>query len=334
MLRLVLRRFALLVPILLGVSLATFMITRLLPGDPARLYAGIRATEETVQAIRIQFGFDKPIPEQYIDYVGSAIQGDLGTSVRTRRSVTDDLLVRAPATLELIVASTVLSVVIAIPLGVLSAVRRGKTDAFGRFLSAIAGAIPDFWLGLIFIVVFYAVLDVAPAPVGRVGLLAIPPAGPTGFFTVDALIAGDVPTFLDASAHLLLPALALAIPASAPLLRLTRNATIEALNSDYVLFARASGLRGYRLHAKFVLRNALPSAVAMTALNFGYMLGGAVLVEKVFSWPGVGLYAANSIEFNDYSAIQGFVLLSALVVVLIFLADDLLQYALDPRVRQ
>jgi ABC-type dipeptide/oligopeptide/nickel transport system permease component len=157
--------------------------------------------------------------------------------------------------------------------------------------------------------------------------------GPTGLFTVDALVTGNPRTFFSALGHLVMPALALGFPAMGPLLRLTRNATIDVLRSDYVLFARASGLRGARLYLKYVLRNSIPSTVTLAGLIFGYLIGGAVLVEKVFAWPGLGLYASNSLDFNDYAAVQGFVLLSALVYLLVFLLIDLLHSVLDPRVR-
>jgi peptide/nickel transport system permease protein len=194
-------------------------------------------------------------------------------------------------------------------------------------------AVPDFWLGLILIFVLYYLLKLAPAPVGRLGMLAVPPKGPTGFFLIDTLLARNPATFGDALAHLILPAVTLAIPAMAPLLRLTRNAAIDVLRSDYVLFARASGLKGVRLYLKYVLRNALPGTVTMAGLLVGYMVGGAVLVEKVFAWPGVGLYMANSLDFNDYAAIQGFVLFSATIYLLVFLGLDLIQLLLDPRLR-
>jgi peptide/nickel transport system permease protein len=314
--------------------LISFVVTHLLPGDPARLYAGIQASEGTVQGIRAEYGFDQPLPVQYERYVVGLLHGDLGRSVRTRNPVSADLMARAPATLELALASITIALVVAIPLGVLSAAwRGGAVDRAGRAVAIFGVAVPDFWLGLILIFVLYYLLKIAPAPVGRLGMLAAPPKGPTGFFLIDSLAARNPATFGDAAAHLILPAITLAIPAMAPLLRLTRNASLDALRSDYVLFARASGARSAVLYMKYVLRNALPGTVTMAGLLVGYMVGGAVLVEKVFAWPGIGLYMANSLDFNDYAAIQGFVLFSATVYLLIFLGLDLLQLVLDPRQR-
>jgi peptide/nickel transport system permease protein len=331
---LIVRRLLLLVPLLIGVSLISFIVTHLLPGDPARLYAGIQANEATVQGIRAEYGFDQPLPVQYERYFIGLLHGDLGKSVRTRNPVAGDLAARVPATLELAVAAITIAFVVAIPLGILSAAWRGGIlDRFGRGLAVFGVAVPDFWLGLILIFVLYYLLKLAPAPVGRLGMVTTPPKGPTGFFLIDALVARNPATFGDTLSHLALPAITLAIPAMAPLLRLTRNAAIDVLRSDYVLFARASGLKGVRLYMRYVLRNALPGSVTMAGLLVGYMVGGAVLVEKVFAWPGVGLYMANSLDFNDYAAIQGVVLFSASVYLVVFLVLDLVQFALDPRLK-
>jgi peptide/nickel transport system permease protein len=328
------RRLVLLLPILVGVSIVAFMVTHALPGDPARIYAGIQADEATVRGIRAEYGFDKPLPVQYVRYLEGLVHGDLGKSVRTRNGVTADLLGRAPATIELTLTAILLALLLSIPLGIFSAVwPGGPIDRGGRLIASLGVSIPDFWLGLLLIFLFYVVLKVAPAPVGRLSLSATGPSGPTGFFTIDTLLSGDLETFGVVVSHLAMPALTLAFPAMAPLIRLTRNATIDVLRSDYVLFARATGLRGARLYLKYVLRNAVPGTVTMAGLIFGYLVGGDVLVEKVFAWPGVGLYVANSLDFNDYPAIQGFVLLSAVVYLLVFLVVDVINSALDPRVR-
>jgi peptide/nickel transport system permease protein len=328
------KRLLFLVPILLGVTFFAFVLTRLLPGDPARIYAGIQADEATVQQIRSSFGLDQPLPVQYVRYVGALARGDLGTSIRTRNPVLKDLVDRAPATIELAFSAMLFASLVGIPLGVISAVRRGRSiDKVGRIISTIGVSIPDFWLGLLLILVLYVGLQVVPAPVGRLGILDTPPDGPTGLFTVDALLTGNLTMFRTALAHLLMPSLALGIPAMGPLLRLTRNTTIDVLRSDYILFARASGLAGPRLYLKYVLRNSIPSTITLGALILGYLIGGAVLVEKVFAWPGLGLYASNSLDFNDYAAVQGFVLFAAIVYLLVFLLLDIVQSWLDPRVR-
>ena len=324
----------LLIPILLGVTFVAFVVTRLLPGDPARIYAGINANETTVAGIRAEFGLDDPLPIQYLTYLQDLIVGDLGTSIRTRNDVLDDLIARAPATLELALVALTVAAVVGIPLGVYAAIRRGgRFDKFGRVASSVGQAFPDFWLGLLLIIVLWANLDLFPQPVGRLGILDMAPDRITGLFVLDALLAGDFDTASTAVSHLILPALALAIPAMGPLFRLTRNATIDVLASDYILFARASGASGSSLYPRYVLRNAIPNTITLGALIFGYLIGGAVLVETVFSWPGLGLYAKNSLDFNDYAAVQGFVLFAAVVYLLVFLLLDLIHSWLDPRVR-
>jgi len=330
----VIKRLLFMLPILLGVTIVAFAVTRVLPGDPARIYAGSQADEATVESVRREFGFDQPLHVQYVTYLTGLLRGDLGFSIRTRNPVAQDLVVRAPATFELAAAAIILAVLIAVPIGVLSAVKQGsKFDKAARFGSTLGLSLPDFWLGLLLILVLYVWLGWTPAPVGRLGLLADRPPTVTGLFTIDALLAGDFAGFRSALAHLIMPALALAIPAAGPLMRLTRNSTIDVLRSDYILFARATGLKGARLHFKYVLRNAIPNTVTLAAMLFGYLLGGTVLVEKLFAWPGLGLYAANSLDFNDFAAIQGFVLLAAAVYMTVFLVLDIAHSWLDPRVR-
>jgi peptide/nickel transport system permease protein len=330
----VFKRLLFMIPILLGVTIVAFAVTRVLPGDPARIYAGSQADEATVESVRREFGFDQPLHIQYVNYITGLMRGDLGFSIRTRNPVADDLMVRAPATFELASAAIILAIIIAVPVGILSAVKQGgKLDKAARFGSTLGLSLPDFWLGLLLILILYVWLGWAPAPVGRMGLLADRPPTVTGLFTIDSLLAGNILGFRDALAHLMMPALALAIPAAGPLMRLTRNSTIDVLKSDYILFAKATGLKGRRLHFKYVLRNAIPNTVTLAAMLFGYLLGGTVLVEKLFAWPGLGLYAANSLDFNDFAAIQGFVLLAAAVYMTVFLLLDIVHSWLDPRVR-
>jgi ABC-type dipeptide/oligopeptide/nickel transport system permease component len=328
------RRLVFVIPVLLGVSLLAFVVTHLLPGDPARIYAGIQANEATVEGIRARFGLDKPLPIQYVTYVAGLLRGDLGTSLRTQNGVTADLIARVPATVELVTAAMLFALFVGVPLGMFAAIRHGGgVDRTSRTVASVGVALPDFWLGLILIFVFYVTLHWLPAPVGRLGILDPRPNGPTGIYTLDSLLHGDLGMFANASSHLIMPALALGIPIAGALFRLTRNSTLDVLNSEYVLFARASGLAGSALYRKYVLRNVIPSTVTLTAVIFGFLIGGSVLVERVFAWPGVGLYMSNSLDFNDYAAIQGFVMLSAIVYLLVFLATDVIQAWLDPRVR-
>ncbi|MCY3564359.1 MAG: ABC transporter permease [Acidimicrobiia bacterium] len=327
------RRLIALVPILIGVTMVAFLVSRGLPGDPARLYAGMQASEGEVQAIRVSLGLDKPLYHQYWIYMQGLIQGDLGFSLRTGFPVAEDIRNRLPATVEMVIFALAFALSVALPLGVWAAVRRGKlVDRFSRFISTLGVAIPDFWAALILVMIFFVFLGWAPAPVGRLDLGASPPDG-TGFYLLDSVVRGEWGTFTNALGHIILPMISLGFPAIAPITRLTRNATLSVLQSDYIAFGRASGLRGAPLYLKYVLRNSLPGAITMTGLISGYMIGGAVLIERVFSWPGVGLYAYNSLERTDHAAIQGVVLLSAVTYLLVFLVVDLLQSIVDPRVR-
>ena len=329
----IVRRLIALVPILIGVTMVAFLVSRGLPGDPARLYAGMQASNYEVEAIRVSLGLDKPLYHQYWIYMQGLIQGDLGFSLRTGFPVAEDIRNRLPATVEMVIFALAFALAIALPLGVWAAVRRGKLiDRFSRFISTLGVAIPDFWAALILVMIFFVFLGWAPAPVGRLDLGASPPDG-TGFYLLDSLVRGDWGTFRNALGHIILPMISLGFPAIAPITRLTRNATLSVLQSDYIAFGRASGLRGAPLYLKYVLRNSLPGAITMTGLISGYMIGGAVLIERVFSWPGVGLYAYNSLERTDHAAIQGVVLLSAVTYLLVFLVVDLLQSIVDPRVR-
>ncbi len=329
----IVRRLLALVPILIGVTMVAFLVSRGLPGDPARLYAGMQASDFEVQAIRESLGLNKPLYHQYWIYMQGLIQGDLGFSLRTGFPVAEDIRNRLPATVEMVIFALAFALAVALPLGVWAAVRRGKLiDRFSRFISTLGVAIPDFWAALILVMIFFVFLGWAPPPVGRLDLGASPPDG-TGFYLIDSLVRGEWGTFRDALGHIILPMISLGFPAIAPITRLTRNATLSVLQSDYIAFGRASGLRGAPLYLKYVLRNSLPGAITMTGLISGYMIGGAVLIERVFSWPGVGLYAYNSLERTDHAAIQGVVLLSAITYLLVFLAVDLLQSIVDPRVR-
>ena len=339
------RRLVALIPILIGVTLLAFIVSRALPGDTARLYAGIQASEAQVEAIRDRLGLDQPLPLQYCVYMigqtclgedggGGLIRGDLGESIRTGFSVAEDIGARLPATIEMVGAGMLFALIVALPLGIWAAVRRGKLiDKFCRLISTLGVAIPDFWLALILLLIFFVFLGWLPGPVGRLDITAIPPDGPTGLYLIDSLLLGEWATFRNAVSHIILPMVAMGFPAVAPILRLTRNATLSVLNSDYIAFGKAAGLKGLPLYLKYVLRNALPGAVTMTGLIAGYMIGGAVLVERVFSWPGVGLYAINSLTTTDYPAIQAFVLLSAVTYMVVFLVVDLVQSMIDPRVR-
>ena len=321
-----------LVPQLLGVSAVTFVLIRSLPGDPAIIMLGGMATPETIAAFHKRMGLDRPLWEQYFLWLRNLLQGDLGISLYTSHPVMTDLANKAPATLELIFLALFVAALIAIPLAVLASMKPNSVfDWIARFFGLTAGALPDFWVGLIFILVFFHYLGIAPPPIGRMDILLNTPPRVTGFYTIDTLVAGDIKGFGSAVSHLLLPVLTLALVNSGQLLKMTRTIFDDVLGSEFVRHARACGLPSLTV-AKYALRNALPPVITLAGVLFTYLLGGAVLVESVYSWGGVGQYAVFSVTQSDFPAMQGFVLLAAGFTLLVYLVVDLLYFALDPRI--
>jgi ABC-type dipeptide/oligopeptide/nickel transport system permease component len=330
------RRLLILVPQLFLISIVTFTLVRMLPGDPARLELGPLAPEEGVELLRQQLRLDKPLPEQYIAYLQRLLQGDFGRSWVNSSSVAQDLLVRAPATLELITAGMLIVLVVMVPIALLSAspsrgwlARTTRRISFGYGL--LAGALPDFWLGLVLIFVFFSVLGWAPGPEGRLAILDLPPERVTGFYVVDALLAGSFDTFVSALAHLTLPAVTLAFVYGGPIFKMVRAGMEAALRSEYTIYAEALGLPR-RMVLLWAMRNAAAPAVVVTGVVAGYLLGGAVLIETVFNLNGIGQYAVQAITTADYAPIQGFVLVAAVFTMMVYLLVDLLQFMIDPRV--
>ena len=330
----VLRRLLFVVPQALGISVITFVIVRVLPGNPALVLAGSTATKESIAAIEHRLGLDQPIWVQYGRYLKDLVAGDLGKSIVTSQPVVDDLVQRLPATLELIFFGLLVSLIVGIPLGVSAAVGRGQGPAhrIATPYSLLAGSIPDFWVGLIVILVFYAYLGWAPAPLGQLPTGADPPARITGMYVVDALATGNWGVLRLAAAHLLLPLLTLVFVYMAPIVKMTRSSMDDVLESAFVDHLESLGLRR-RIILWRALRNALPPVVTIVGVLVGYLLGGAVLIEVVFSWGGAGQYAVLAIVNSDFAAIQGFVLAAAGFSLLVYLAVDLLYFALDPRIR-
>lgn len=330
------RRLLLLVPQLLLISIVTFVLIRALPGDPARLELGPLAPQEGVELLRQQLRLDRPLPEQYVAYLERLASGNLGRSWVNSTEVSADLATRLPATLELILVGMLLVAIVLVPLAMLSAMPGGGlVGAVTRKISLgyglLAGALPDFWLGLMLIFVFFSLLGWAPGPEGRLGILDISPDYVTGMYTVDSLIAGDLATFWSALSHLILPAITLAFVYGAPIFKMVRSSLEGALKADYTLYAQAVGLRpGTTL--RYAMRNAAPPSIVVTGVVSGYLLGGAVLIETVFNLNGLGQYAVQSITTADYAPIQAFVLLSAVFTMLVYLAVDLAYFATDPRV--
>jgi peptide/nickel transport system permease protein len=329
----VLRRLAFVVPQALGISVITFVIVRILPGNPALVLAGSTATKESIAAIERRLGLDQPIWVQYWRYLQDLAAGDLGKSLVTSQPVKDDLMQRLPATFELIFFGLLLAVLIGVPLGVLAAVKGGTiAHRLATPYGLLAGSIPDFWVGLILILVFYSYLGWAPAPLGQLPTGADPPTQVTGMYVIDAVLTGSWPAFRSAVAHLILPLVTLVFVYMAPLVKMTRSSMDEVLRSPFVERLESLGL-GRGLVLRRALRNALPPVVTIVGVLVGYLLGGAVLIEIVFSWGGAGQYAVQAIVNSDFAAIQGFVLVAAAFSLLVYLAVDLLYFAMDPRIR-
>ncbi|QDZ03416.1 ABC transporter permease [Nitratireductor mangrovi] len=325
-------RIAQAVPVVIGVVIISFVLTRALPGDPAVQFAGIAATPESIEEVRVQLGLDKPLPEQFVIYVGQLLQGDLGQSVSTGRPVTTELASRLPASLELTLCALILSCGIAIPLGVLAATRPGSwIDQLCRLLVTAGVSLPTFFTGIVLIYVFYYLLGVAPSPLGRLDFIYLEPPHVTGFFLIDAAVDGDWETWLGALKQLVLPAITLALFTLAPIARMTRAAMLSALSADYIRTARAAGLGSREVLYGYAFRNALLPVVTTLGMVFSFVLGANVLVEKVFAWPGIGSYAVEALVVSDYAAVQGFVLSMALLFVFLNLVIDLTYSVIDPR---
>lgn len=333
MLRLVGKRLLGAVPSVIGVLVVTFLLTRALPGDPAAFFAGPAATPQAIEEIRKSLGLDKSLPEQFVVYLEDLVRGDLGNSVATGQPVATEIRTRLPASLELTLYSLLVSVLIAVPLGVLAATRPGSVvDHTCRVVTTAGVSLPAFFTGLLLIYVLYYRLGWAPAPLGRLDIFYSAPTSITGFYTIDALLEGNFEIFRAAVAQLILPVAALAIFTLAPLARMTRAAMLEVLNSDFIRTARASGLPKAKIVYGYAFRNAMLPVVTTLGMVFSFLLGANVLVEKVFSWPGIGTFAIEALIALDYAPIQGFVLTMALLYVGLNLAIDILYIVIDPRV--
>jgi peptide/nickel transport system permease protein len=329
----IVKRLLLIVLTLFGLITVIFLISRVAPGDPARLAAGPDATEEMVEVMRKEFGLDKPLVLQYLEYFKGLFRGNLGRSIRTRHSVLDDLIQFFPATFELTVFSLLLAVVLAIPLGVLCAVYRDRSlDHAARVFSVSGMALPMFWLALMLQLFLALRFDFLPLG-GRLGMLTEPPAKITHLLLVDSLLTGNWYVFLDALRHIILPALVLSFPALASIIRVNRAEMLEVLSRDFIVSARAHGISKRRVIGLYALKNALIPTMTMVGLRYGWMLGGTILVETVFDWPGIGLYAVQSAVYSDFQPITGVTLLIGINFMVANLIIDLVYGALDPRVR-
>lgn len=333
MLRVAVSRISWSIVILLTLATVTFFLTHVIPADPAAYLAGQNAGTAQVEAVRHSLGLDQPILTQYGIYMKGLLTGDLGTSIRTHRGVATDIRDALPASLELIFYGFSLYILLSFCLGMLAAVRRsGPIDIIIRGLTTVLTAVPVFWLALVFQIVFYGHLGWFPLS-GRLTLDTTPPHTVTGFYTIDSLIAGKPGLFVDALRHLVLPAVAVAMSLLAVGTRVVRVSVVDELKQDYVRTARAKGLSRGRILIRHVLRNAINPVITVTGVQLGYTVGFIILVEVVFDWPGIGLYAYESFDVFDYAAVVGVTLVTGLAFVLINLVSDVIYPIFDPRMR-
>ena len=327
------RRLAMLPVQLLIVSLIVFFLVRQLPGDPTYLYAGPYATPERIEEVRRQLGLDLPVWVQYARYVERALVGDFGTSMRTSQPVSKDILQRFPATLELIGYAVFFSVLIAVPLGVYTAIKSSGLINRGVFIyGMMAGSLPDFWFALLAIFVFFYKLAWLPGPMGRLDLMVSKPDDITGLYTVDALLTGNWEALASAGSQLILPVAVLTFVYMPLVLKNAQAAMQEMLGSEFVTYARAAGLP-QMMQWRYALMNALPPVITVTGILTWFLLGGAVLVETVFAWGGLGQYAVQSVVNSDYASLQAVVLLAAVFTMVVFLLVDLAYFVIDPRIK-
>lgn len=331
--RYILKRLILMVFTLFGLLTIVFVISRIAPGDPARLAAGPDATEEMVEVVRKEYGLDQPLLIQYGRYLKGLVTGNLGRSLRTRHPVLEDLFRFFPATLELTLVSISFAIILGIPLGVLSAVYKDRwLDHITRFFSVSGVALPMFWLGLMLQLVLSLQYDLLPLG-GRLAMMVEPPKAITRLLLVDSLLTGNFRAFGSAFTHILLPAFVLSFPALASIIRLNRADMLEILHRDFILNEQAHGISKTLIIGKYALKNALIPTTTMIGLRYGWMLGGTLLIETVFDWPGIGLYAVQSAVFSDFQPLIGVTLLVGLNFMLANLLVDLVYGLLDPRVR-
>ena len=328
---LVLRRIAWMPPTLLGLTLIVFVVSHVIPADPARVMAGENASPAQLEAVRKRFGLDQPLPQQFVRYVTDVLSGEMGTSLYSQAPVASDLLTRLPATFELAFAATIVGVLIGLPLGVVSALYRNSALDQAIRLVTIAGlAMAAFWLAILLQLLFSMHLGITPVQ-GRIGGWG--PDTITGFYTIDAVLRADWEALGASLRHLALPTFTLAIPAAATIVRFTRAGVLNVLSSNFVFYQAAMGLPRRVVIWKYILRSALIGTLTQIGLVFGTLFANAVVVETVFSWPGLGLFAYNSILQSDYNAILGFTLITGSAIIAVNLLVDIAQAVLDPRGR-
>lgn len=328
----IVRRILMLIPVLLGVSIIVFLIMRVFSPDPAPIVLGQHATAEAANQWREANGLNLPIYIQFFNFIKGAVTGDLGNSYYTKTPVVTEIMSRFPATIELALAAIIFASIIGILIGVISAVKKNSIfDNVGMIIALIGVSIPIFWLGIMLIILFAGVWHILPSG-GRIDPL-LQPTGGSGFYLIDTLAAGDLEGFVDACKHLILPALALGMYSMAIITRMTRSSMLETLSQDYIRTARAKGIAEHKVISHHALRNAMIPVTTVIGLQLGSLLGGAVLTETVFSWPGIGNYTVQCILKSDFPVVQGVVLLIACIFVLINLLVDIIYAFIDPRIK-
>ncbi|WP_136602742.1 ABC transporter permease [Salinigranum halophilum] len=321
------------VPVILGLSVLIFGISRVIPGDPVRLALGPEASDSQVATLRAEMGLDQPLPVQYFDWLVGVVQGDWGMSLRTNNNVFSDIVGRLPATFELTTVTLMFAVLLAIPFGVVAGTNKDRWQDHASRITALFGvSMPRFWVAIVLQIIFVVSLGLLPLS-GRLSDGVTPPPSVTHLYLVDSLIAGQFGTFIDAATHLVLPAFALGLATLAQVMRLIRSDMIDEQRKDYVLAARAYGLPNNLIEYKYMLRNAFTSSLTVIGLAFGFLLGNAFLVEIVFAWPGMARYGVQAILYQDFNAIVGVTIVVGIGFVTANFIVDLLYGYLDPRVR-
>ncbi|MGI9253261.1 MAG: ABC transporter permease [Thermomicrobiales bacterium] len=333
LLRYILRRLLFIIPVVLGAIFIAFLLTRVVPGNPIERVAGPYASDEELARLKSEAYLDRSVPEQFVIYIRQLLKGDMGVSYNTAQPVTEDLGERFPASAELVLYAMALAILLAIPLGVISAVKRGTwVDHLARVLAVIGVSAPIFWIGLVLLQIFYVRLEWLPGSQGRLPIGYMEPEHITGFYTIDAALTGNWPVLKDAVRALILPVVTLAVVSMAPIARMTRATMIDAMESDYVRTAKSLGLPNHRIIFEHALKNAMLPVLTLIAAVIGYAIGGEVLIELIYSWPGLGLYSYNAIMSADFPAVQGFIILATTLYILIYLLVDVITALLDPRV--
>lgn len=332
----IVRRLLLVIPMLIGITLLTFLVSRLVPADPIAIIVSEKALDrpDIVQAAIQRWGLDKSLPEQYLIYLRNLAQGDLGVSFKTKRPVAQDLRQYLPATFELGMASLLFALVFGLPLGILAALKAGRwPDHVARLFSLLGASIPPFWSGLMVLFLFYYRLQILPGP-GRIDTRMSAPPQVTGMYLVDSLLAGDKASFISSLQHLILPSIILGWFTLAVVSRITRAAMLEVLRTDYIRTARAKGLHERTVILVHALRNAFIPTLTVLGLAFAGLMTGAIMTETIFAWPGIGRYAVEAAANLDYPAVLGTTLLIAVIYIFVNLTVDILYGFVDPRIRE